>query len=645
MGERATPAGEFFRWRPAGVGRRAVPCARCGARTPVRLLESLLEALCGECGRSLALERARAIEKEQGTAQLCERLVRLGALDEADVSAGAASLDALVERGALRRDLRLSVDLDLGGRWYAYGAAPLKELVLPAEVDRALERRREGGGSLPELAAELVRERQAASVRSIGLEVGLEGLQAPGDIDPACRRALPARALDVYRAVPLRREDDALVVAMWDPLDDALVSDLEEIVGCPVHAVLARPEALNDALSALGATRAASEPAPPAEEAEPDLGPLDADDDPFAQVLLEALEEGATEVLLEPRPGGADLRFRVRGELHRAREVAAEVPTTIAERLQLLAPPPGARADESGGSSGGRRRPAAPPIVTGHARWEVSGLPVALDYRVVTTALGPAVAIAFDPEDAAARDAGLGQLGLPFEALAEFEAILARGSGLVVVAGPRRGGKSTAYHAVLERAQRLGGAVLSLERRVRRAVAGTTQLEVDPAARPDALDAVLHPPPDWLGVDGPLEPAARLVADVVLGGGAAVVTVVAPDARAALLRLEMAGFPAAFLSGHVRAVLARRVAPRTCRRCRIARPGPGGSESWIGLGCPACADGGTDGSLVLAELLRMRPSGGLEPLAGSTDLVTRARDLVRGGDVPLAAVADLLPAP
>ena len=33
MPERATPAGEFFGWRDAGVGRREVECPRCGETT------------------------------------------------------------------------------------------------------------------------------------------------------------------------------------------------------------------------------------------------------------------------------------------------------------------------------------------------------------------------------------------------------------------------------------------------------------------------------------------------------------------------------------------------------------------------------------------------------------------------------------
>ncbi len=637
MGERATPAGEFFRWRPAGVGRRGIPCPRCeGARTAVRLLENLLEALCDRCGRNLALERARVVEREEGVEVMVERLRALGALDPDDPP---AALDALIERGALRRDLRLTLDLDLEARAFAYGAAPLRDLVLPEEVERALDDRRARGGVLNELLRERALERLGASLRSVGLEVGLEALTDPRELDPACRRALPARALEVYRAVPVRRDPPALVVAVWDPLDEAVVSDLEALVDGPVHAILASPEAMTSALADLGVPPrdpAAADAAAIADE-RGEAPPLDLDlGDPFEGILLEALEEGAGEVLVEPRAGRGSLRFRVRGELRKEREVGADVGPALAERLEELA----------------LERPRGNAKVRlGRARCEVSGLPVALDFRVLLTPLGPSVAIELEGEPE--PPAGLSQLGLTLDGLAAFEAVLTRGTGIVVVAAPRRGGKTEAYYAVLERATRIGGAVVSLERRPRRALVGVTQLDaVDVIDR----EALLHPVPDWLGVDDGADASVRLLADVALAGGAAVVTVAAPDARTALLRLELAGLPRELARTHVRAVLARRVVPRICPRCRFAcqqakaptrrlRLDPSALERlprWVGLGCPACADQGTDGVLAIAELARPGPDGALVPLADSIPLARRALDLAREGDAPLDSVADLV---
>ncbi len=643
MGERVTPAGDLFRWRPAGVGRRAVPCARCGAHTPVWLLENLLEALCAGCGRNLALERARVVERAEGALGLARRLVAAGALDPAtleacageaalDAAAGRAWLDRLIERGDLRRDLRLTLELDHEGGAFAYGAAPLAALALPAEVEAALEARRQQGGALPALLAERVLDRQAATIRSVGAELGLEALRAGDAPDPSVSRALPPRALALYRAVPVRRDGDALVVALWNPLDAELVADLEALVEGPVHAVLAEPDALDACLAGLGAA-APGEPAgaAPPLEAEAALA-LELVGDPLDDLLLEALEEGAREVWLEPRPRSAASRLRVGGEWRKERQLPREAAALVAERLEALA--------------GGARE--------GRVRCEVSGLPVGLDFRLLDTPLGPSVGLELEAEDAEGP-AALGELGLGLEALARLEALLLEGPGLVVVAAPRRGGKTRAYLALLERAVRLGGAVLSLERAPDGRLEGATQVELA-AALARGGDALLRPAPDWLGVDGPLDArAVGLVADACLAGATVVCTVTAPDAGLALARLELAGLPRDVLAGRLRAVLARRVVPRTCPRCRVPRPrspAPLRRLGWdprlleelapsLGLGCPACADTGAAGVLRLAELALPGPQG-LRPFAGGPTLAERARALVAAGDVPLEAVADLL---
>ncbi|MDC3379383.1 ATPase, T2SS/T4P/T4SS family, partial [Planctomycetota bacterium] len=287
-------------------------------------------------------------------------------------------------------------------------------------------------------------------------------------------------------------------------------------------------------------------------------------------------------------------------------------------------------------------------------RCEVSGLPLSLDYRIVDTPLGPSTALELEDEDAREL-AGLGQLGLGLDALAAFEATLAQGRGMFVVAAPRGGGKTGAYYAILDRAVRLGESVLSLERQVKRFVPGTTQLELDPNTAP--IDSLLKPVPDWLGVDGPQSSAtARLAADVVLAGRTVVLTVAAPDACSALLRLEMAGLPPQLSQRHVRAVLARRVVARNCSSCRVAREPHASSLArlglpreildelapQIGIGCPACAETGRMGTVALAELVRPGPDGALAPFPGATPLAERARELVRAGDIPLEAVSDCL---
>jgi type II secretory ATPase GspE/PulE/Tfp pilus assembly ATPase PilB-like protein len=90
----------------------------------------------------------------------------------------------------------------------------------------------------------------------------------------------------------------------------------------------------------------------------------------------------------------------------------------------------------------------------------------------------------------------LGELGLSEDLVAGFEALLAAPSGLLLVAGPSGGGKTTTVYAALRHlAQRRGGAHLSvespIEQRLRLAGVPVDQVELDPERGLDA-EAVLR---------------------------------------------------------------------------------------------------------------------------------------------------------
>lgn len=54
-----------------------------------------------------------------------------------------------------------------------------------------------------------------------------------------------------YHVVPLRRQGDAVVVAMEDPTDVRLLGDLEKIFGSPVKPVLAKSKSIADTIERL----------------------------------------------------------------------------------------------------------------------------------------------------------------------------------------------------------------------------------------------------------------------------------------------------------------------------------------------------------------------------------------------------------
>ena len=606
----------------------------------MRVTEGLLETLCPACGKNLALGRARALLQAEGPAALVEALRALGL--EVALPPGAEPLEHLIASGQLRRDLRLTLELDPEAGTHRYGAAPLASLALPEEVEAALAERRASGGALADAVRGRVLARLAATVRAVGAQCGLPTLSAE-DLPPAPEIVdlVPQRARLELGVLPLAMASDHLVVAVSDPLDPTLREDLESLTGLRVHFVLAEAHELSPPAPARerADTPAARFPAARLLEASLEIDALEAEElgaqafgealsslsssdlgeDPLEAVLLEALEEGADSLRVEPREGAVGLRLSVRGELRAPRLISRELADALLERLT------------SGGGGGG-----AGALQRARSRWEVSGLPVELEARWLETPFGPSLHVTLSED--APRPLPLGHLGLAFQPLAAFEEGLTRG-GLVVIGAPREAERSAAYLGALARVARQGGEVISLERRVRHFVPGAAQLEAaELGESPRGLGA---PPPDWLGIDGALRPSTlRLALDVVLAGGGALIAVPARDAETALLRLEAEGAPRALLERILTFVLARRVVRGVCPHCRFLRQ-PG---SWVGLGCPAC-DEGSDGDLPLAELLSAAPGGALTPAPGSPRLREGAARLVAEGRAERAALADLLEPP
>jgi type IV pilus assembly protein PilB len=571
--------GGLFAWTPIGIGAVAVGCAHCGAEAKIHVAESLLEALCGRCGNNLALGLVRARLEREGPESLRESLQELGLeLEDDEAPLG---IEQLLASGQLQRDLCLTLELDADAGQHRYAAAPLASLALPEEVEEALAERAAHGGTLAEGVRSKLLARLAASVRAVGPQAGLPCLSASDLPAPAeITELLPPRARRELGALPLRRAGGRLVIAVADPLDATLGRDLEGLTGEPVELILAERELLAqvepkespaDSRRLKGDEDLESEPSGELELAEANLGP-----DPLETVLLEALEEGAESLRIEPRDGVVGLRLCVRGVLRAPRLLPREVADALLERLAGSAhSPPGA-------------------LQRASSRWEVSGLPVELAARWIETPFGPSLHVRLSED--APRPLPLGHLGLGFQPLAAFERALARG-GLIVLGAQSARERSQAYLGALARIARLGGEVVSLEAKVRHYVTGAAQLE--PSAVSD-LAQLSEPPPDWICLDGTLRPETlRLALDVVSAGGGALITVPARDAESALLRLELEGAPRALLDRLLSCALARQVLRPICPHCRYQRSP---SQEWVGLGCPACDDGVT-GDLPIAELL------------------------------------------
>ena len=372
--------------------------------------------------------------------------------------------------------------------------------------------------------------------------------------DPAPRSGL----------LPLLRRGRRLLVAVADPADLRGLDDVRLRTGLEPEPVLvestqlaafrdrARPDAAAALLAAAGDLPDPARPAsaPVAE---------DADAPPVVryvqQVLLDAIDAGASDIHFEPYEDYFRVRLRVDGVLREAARVPPSLRTRLAARLKVLAALDVAE----------RRLPQ-------DGRIRLSGPAGAVDFRVSTlpTVCGEKVVLRL--LDASAARLRVEQLGFEAEQLARYLAALRRPQGLVLLAGPTGSGKTVTLYAGLNVLNAADRNIATAEDPVEIRVAGVNQVQTNPKIGltfATALRAFLRQDPDVLMV-GEMRDAETVQTAVKAAqtGHLVLSTVHANSAAETLVRLRNMGVEAFNLAASAPVVVAQRLVRMLCGECR-----------------------------------------------------------------------------
>jgi type II secretion system (T2SS) protein E len=155
-------------------------------------------------------------------------------------------------------------------------------LVTSAQLETALATQRRTGAPLGEILIELgyITERQLKHALSLQLRIAFVDLDRRS-IDPGLARLISERYARRHRVIPIAKTDDRIVVAMDDPTDNDVLTELRACTGLPVESVATTSDVMARALGRLYGQPRASDPAagsdpqhPPASPARPpDLAP------------------------------------------------------------------------------------------------------------------------------------------------------------------------------------------------------------------------------------------------------------------------------------------------------------------------------------------------------------------------------------
>ena len=450
-------------------------------------------------------------------------------------------------------------------------------------------------------------------------------------------------------ALPYRLEGNTLYVAIADPQNVHAIDELRLATPHQLSLGVAPRDDILGELDRMGRVTEAVNESLAADEEEgtfegSDVTDLEEEDGvsegPVVRivnsVLLQAAEDGASDVHFEAQEDGLVVRFRVDGVLQEVQRIPRRLAPGVTTRLKVLA-----KLDIAE-----RRRPQ-----DGRISLRAASAGRLLDIRVATLPTVTGETIVMRLLDQSKSAPTLVALGLSEEMQQSFADLIARPTGAILVTGPTGSGKSTTLYAALTQINRPEINIITVEDPVEYRLTGVNQVQINMRAGltfSTALRSILRSDPDVVMVgeirDGD---TAKIAIEAALTGHLVLSTLHTNDAPATLTRLNEMGVEPFLTGAAVSAVLAQRLARKLCPHCcemytpspaelieaRVAPDIAAASDGMVlyrKRGCPRCGQTGYRGRIGIFQFLKMTEAiGELAVRRASRDEI--AREAMAGG--------------
>lgn len=476
--------------------------------------------------------------------------------------------------------------------------------------------------------------------------VSLEGVELSRELITTLTDSMA----QMYRVIPVIKEDRTLTLATCDPQNLAIQDELRNFLGYDIRLVVATEGDIKRALSKYYADDTESiesilseleedEELKQAVAAASAHGAVDltsvetlADSAPVRKllnmVLLMAIKDHASDIHFEPFEDEFRIRIKADGVLYEMVPPPRHLAFAITTRIKVMANLDIAE----------RRLPQ-----DGRIELSVGGHPVDLRVSVLPTMFGESVVMRVLDRSVVSLD--LSRVGLDDETLARLRKCISVPNGVILVTGPTGSGKTTTLYSALAELNRIEDKIITTEDPVEYDIDGLVQIPIDSdigVTFAACLRAILRHDPDRIlvGEIRDLE-TAEIAVQASLTGHTVFSTLHTNDAPSTITRLKDMGVPTFLITATVEAILGQRLVRRICTQCReplepsddqltelrIKREDLQGRMFYRGKGCDACNNTGYKGRLGLFELMVMNDT--LRDMVMSNTTTDELRDAAR----------------
>jgi type II secretion system protein E len=507
---------------------------------------------------------------------------------------------------------------------------------------RAEQEQERSGKPLPEMLIRLGYCSDSDIRRAFAESMGLDILDESARPEPEAVAMISSVVAQKHNAVPIRRDNGHLVVALSDPMNLTALDDLRLAAGMPVRPAYADKELLQRWLTE-GYV-----------DEDEEFEVIHEEGDNVAElqrlareglvvrlvnnIFREAVRARASDIHIEAFEDRCQVRYRIDGVLHEQQAPPQRMIPAIVSRIKILADLDIAE----------RRLPQ-----DGRIKTHILAHEIDVRVSILPTLHGEAVVMRL--LDQSSIQLSLEDLGFTPRQLEVFERSIRRPHGMILVTGPTGSGKTTTLYATLRRIYSSEKKIITVEDPVEYQMSGVNQMQVRERigltfAR--GLRSIVRQDPDIIMV-GEIRDreTVDIAVNAALTGHLLLSTLHTNDAAGAISRLMDMGLEPFLAASSIECLMAQRLARQICPECAedqevgrdqliimeremgIAPP----SKLRRGSGCSTCRFTGYTGRLGLFEILPVtdtvrelildrRSAGEIKQMAFSEGMLTLRQD-------------------
>ena len=501
-------------------------------------------------------------------------------------------------------------------------------LVTENQLTELLDAQRTQKKRLGELAVShgLISEDTLVKFLADSFNLPYSTLAGDEEIDAAAIELIPETLARRYSVVAIKKEDNTITLAMFDPLDIRAIDAIRHETHCRVKKVIASKTAIVKAIdhyyhapsrlaksmdNILAVETSLENDLQTSGFAEPnsavDQLKLEATDVPVVQyvnlLLMRAVQERASDIHIEPEESSLTVRLRIDGQLREMSAPPKHMTQAITTRLKLL----------SNLDIAERRLPQ-----DGRLKFNVFDKRIDVRVSCLPTIYGEKIVMRILDRESVILD--MASLGLEPRMLETFKRTLSLPYGLIILTGPTGSGKTTTLYAALNTIKSPQKNIVTIEDPVEYQLRGINQVHTKSDIGLDfaaGLRAILRQDPDIIMV-GEIRDreTAEICIRAALTGHLVLSTLHTNDAVSAVGRLTDMGIEPYLLAGTLNLICAQRLIRCICENCsepwnppaelikRLASIVNGEGTAWNfkrGKGCVRCSETGYRGRIAVYE--------------------------------------------